>query len=89
MKKLTDKKLAEILSLTPQSIVIWKKEKPLQYEAVRGYFLLKENEAFEKIKKIKALANLVESECKNNYTKELKTLADEVGEIIKVLGEKK
>jgi len=82
MKKITDKKIAENLGITPQNIYNWKRQKPLQYEAVMGYFLLRENNVFEKIKKIKALASLVETECDSDYAKELKSLADEVGEVV-------
>jgi hypothetical protein len=88
MKKITDRKIAGILSLTPQNIYNWKKQKPLQYEAVKGYFLLKENKIFDKLKKIKALASLVEAECDSDYAKELKALADEVGEVVENLEKK-
>lgn len=83
MKKLTDKKIAELLNTTPSNILYWKKNKPLQYEAVRGYFLLKENEIFEKLKKLEALASLVMSDCESKYEKELETLIAEVSEVIK------
>ena len=52
MKKLTDRKIAEILGVTPQNILFWKRNKPLQYEAVKWYLLFKENEISKKIKKI-------------------------------------
>ena len=78
MKKLTDRKIAEILGVTPQNILFWKRNKPLQYEAVKWYLLFKENEISKKIKKINALATLIESECDSNYAKELKTIVDEI-----------
>jgi len=82
MTKLTDKKIAEILGVTPQNIVLWKKNKPLQYEAVRGYFLLKENNFFESFKKIKALAELIRQECKSKYADDLIKLVEEADEVI-------
>ena len=86
MKKLTDKKIAEILGITPQNIVLWKKNKPLQYEAVRGYFFLKENNVFNKLKKIKSLSELVSEEYSDNkYINDLKLLANELDAVIKKL----
>jgi len=86
MKKLTDKKLAGILGITPQNIVLWKKNKPLQYEAVRGYFFLKENNVFNKLKKIKSLSELVSEEYSDNkYINDLKLLANELDAVIKKL----
>ena len=83
MKKLTDKKLANILGITPQNIVLWKKNKSLQYKAVRGYFLLKENNFFESFKKIKALAELIGQECDSKYTDDLIKLVEKGDEVIK------
>ena len=82
MTKLTDKKIAEILVVTPQNIVLWKKNKPLQYEAVRGYFLLKENNFFEDFKKIKALAELIRQECDSKYTDDLVKLIEKSDEVV-------
>ena len=82
MKKLTDKKIAEILGITPQNIVLWKKNKPLQYEAVRGYFLIKENNFFENYKKIKALAELIRQECDSKYADDLIKLVEEGDEVV-------
>jgi len=82
MKKLTDKKIASILGVTPQNIVLWKKNKPLQYEAVRGYFLIKENNFFEKYKKIKALAELIKQECNSKYADDLVKLVEEDDEVV-------
>ena len=83
MIKLTDKKLAGILGITPQNIVLWKKNKPLQYEAVRGYFLLKKNNFFENFKKIAALAELIQQECKSKYVEDLVKLVEESDEVVK------
>ena len=88
MKKLTDKKLANILGITPQNIVLWKKNKPLQYKAVRGYFLLKENNFFESFKKIKALAELIGQECDSKYTDDLIKLVEEGDEVVKEINKK-
>ena len=82
MKKLTDKRIAEILGITPQNIIKWKKNKPLQYEAVRGYFLLKENNFFENYKKIKALAELIGQECNSKYADDLIKLIKEGNEVV-------
>ena len=82
MKKLTDKRIAEILGITPQNIIKWKKNKPLQYEAVRGYFLLRENNFFESFKKIKALAELIGQECDSKYTDDLVKLVEKGDEVI-------
>jgi len=89
MKKLTDRKIAGILGVTPQNIFLWKKRKPLKYKAVRGYFLLKENGFFTKIKKAKAFAELTEEECGSIYAKKLAELVKEIYEAAEEINGKK
>ena len=89
MKKITNKFIAEKIGVARQTVSNWESNKPQLYEAVRGYFFLKENNFFEKIKKIKALADLIYQECDSKYAKDLKTLADEAGEIIEFLEKEK
>jgi len=82
MKKITNNKIAEFLGLTRQSVYNLKKNKPLQYEAVRGYFLIKENNFFENFKKIKALAELIRQECDSKYADDLIKLVEEGDEVV-------
>ena len=82
MKKITAKNLAEILDITYQNLWVWKKNKPQQYEAVRGYYLLKENNFFENYKKIKALAELIRQECDSKYIDDLMKIIKEGDEVV-------
>ena len=82
MKKITDKKIADFLGLTRQSVYNMKVNKPHQYKAVRGYYLLKKNNFFENYKKIKALAELIRQECDSKYVKDLIKLVEEGDEVV-------
>jgi len=82
MKKLTDIKLAEVLGVKHPTIAFWKKNKPHQYEAVKGYYLLKENNFFEDYKKIKALAELIRQECDSKYANDLAKLVEKGNEVV-------
>jgi len=82
MKKLTDIKLAQMVGIKHPTISFWKKNKPRQYNAVRGYYLLKENNFFENYKKIKALAELIRQECNSKYIDDLVKLVEEGDEVV-------
>ena len=82
MKKLTDIKLAQIVGVKYPTIAFWKKNKPHQYKAVKGYYLLKENNFFENYKKIKALAELIRQECNSKYADDLVKLVEEGDEVV-------
>jgi len=82
MKKITDNMIADFLGLTRQSIYNMKINRPQQYEAVRSYFLLKENNFFENFKKLKALAALIRQECDSKYGEDLVKLIEEGDEVV-------
>ena len=83
MKKLTDIKLAQIVRVKHPTIAFWKKNKPHQYEAIKGYYLLKKNNFFENYKKIKAFTELIKQECNNKYIDDLIKLVEEGDEVVK------
>ena len=89
MKKLTDIKLAQLVGVKHPTIAFWKKNKPRQYEAVRGYFFLKENNFFKNFKKIKALAELIRQECDSKYAEDLVKLIEEGDEIVEGISNSK
>jgi len=82
MKKLTDKKVAQILGMTPQNVIFWKKNKPLQYEAVKSYYLLKENNFFQLYKKVVALISLFDDDCNSPYFSDLVQLLIDGDDVI-------
>ena len=83
MKKVTDNTIAEFLGLTRQSVYNLKKSRPHQYQMIKNYLLLKENNFFKNYKKIKALAELIQQECDSKYTNDLVKLVEEVDEVVK------
>ena len=82
MKKITDNIIADFLGLTRQSIYNFKKKRPYQYEIIKNFFLLKENNFFENFKKIKALAELIRQECNSKYADDLVKLVEEGDEVV-------
>jgi len=83
MKKINDNIMANFLGITRQSIHNMKKKRPQQYEAIKTYLLLIENNFFEKLKKAKSLAELISQECNNKYADDLVKLTKENDEVIK------
>ena len=82
MKKITDQMIADFLGLTRQSVYNMKVNKPHQYEAIKNFLLLKENNFFENFKKIKALAELIRQECDSKYVNDLVKLIEEGDEVV-------
>jgi len=83
MKKITDNMIADFLGLTRQSVYNLKKNRPHQYEAIKNYLLLKENDFLGKYKKIKALVELIKQECNSKYIDDLVKIVEEGNDIIK------
>ena len=82
MKKVTNKQIAEKIGIVRQTFSNWEDNKPKLYKAVKGYFLLEENNFFENFKKIKALALLVQQECNSKYVDDLVKLIEEGDEVV-------
>lgn len=82
MKKITDKEIAEILGITRQTLISWKKQRPDMYRAIRSYFLLEKNNFFSNFKKIKALAELIKQDSDSKYIEDLVKLIEEGDEVI-------
>lgn len=84
MKKITDKKIAEFVGITRQTLINWKKNKPELYKAVKSFFLLKENNFFENFKRIKSFSELTKQECNNKseYIGNLMKLIEEGDEVV-------
>ena len=82
--------MAQLVGIKYPTIAFWKKNKPYQYEAVRGYYLLKENNFFANFKKIKAFTELIKQECNSKYINDLVKLVEEGDEVVeKILNSKK
>jgi len=90
MKKITDQKIADYFDLTRQSIYNLKIKKPRQYEIIKNFLLLKENNFFDNFKKIKAFTELIRQECDSKYVDDLVKLVEEGDEVIeKILNNKR
>ena len=86
MKEIKNDLIAKELGLTRQAISFWKNKKPKQYNAVKTYYFLKENDFFKDLKKIKSLVELVKTECdacNNNHINELEFLAKKIDLLLK------
>ncbi len=82
MKKITDNKIADYFGLTRQSIYNLKIKKPRQYEIIKNFLLLKENNFFDNFKKIKAFIELIKQECNSKYVDELVKLVEENNKVV-------
>ena len=82
MKKINDNIIADYIGITRQSIYNMKKSRLKQYNAIKGYLLLEENNFFENFKKIKALTELIRQECDSKYADDLVRLIEEGDEVV-------
>ena len=82
MKKINNNIMADYIGITRQSVYNMKKNRPQQYNAIKGYLLLEKNNFFENFKKIKALAELIRQECNSKYADDLVRLIEEGDEVV-------
>jgi len=80
--KLTDREIANFFKITPQTIVLWKKEKPLRYKAIKTYIFFEKYKIPKQILKLKGLFLLVEQDCECNskYLKEMKEIINSLAD---------